>query len=133
MLLINHWCLYRWFDDCGVILKGALLLTKLLGHFFCIFLIKRNYDLKAKAVGLSSVAGRLQRQTDKFGSDIYSRPRSFGTWLHMDAGTERTSGASSELQQEEGQRYDTEQHQHVDEEQHPPAAVQPVGQRSPAH
>lgn len=39
---------------------------------------------------------------------------------------------SSELQQEEGQRYDTEKHKHVDEEEHPAAAVQPVGQRSSA-
>lgn len=84
-------------------------------------------------MGLSSVVGRLQRQTDKFCSNIYSQARSFGTWLHMDAGTERTSRAPSELQQEEGQGYDAEKHQHVDEEEHPPAAGQPVGQRSPAH
>lgn len=46
--------------------------------------------------------------------------------------TERTGAASSQLQQEESQSYDAEEHKHVDEEQHPPAAVQPVGHRSPA-
>lgn len=46
--------------------------------------------------------------------------------------TERTGAAPSELQQEESQSYDTEEHKHVDEEQHPAAAVQPVGQRSSA-
>lgn len=42
------------------------------------------------------------------------------------------SEAASELQQEESQSDDTEEHKHVDEEQHPAAAVQPAGQRSPA-
>lgn len=96
---------------------------------FCIFLIKRNYDLKAKAVGLS--CRRASPKTNRQISLKYLFPAQI--FWDLDAGTERTSRASSELQQEEGQGYDAEKHQHVDEEEHPPAAGQPVGQRSPAH